>query len=110
MTELGLVVVGLFLPLFPFSIVFNAVLERVERPLLRSVILLAWPQIGLLAFSTHAAATPSWLLGWALLTSLLYALRLLAMREVGRWTGFLATSAWALLAASARVTVWLRWG
>jgi NADH:ubiquinone oxidoreductase subunit 4 (subunit M) len=27
----------------------------------------------------------------------LYAFRLLAMREVGRWTGFLATSAWALL-------------
>jgi hypothetical protein len=97
MTELGLLVVGWFLPLFPFSMAFNAVLERVENPLMRSVLLLAWPQIGLLALSTHAAAIPPWLLGWALLTSLLYALRLLAMREVGRWTGFLATSAWALL-------------
>jgi hypothetical protein len=97
MTPLGFVIVGLFLPLFPFSIAFNAVLERVEHPLLRAVLLLAWPQAGLLAISIHTAAIPSWLLAWALLTSLLYAFRLLAMREVGRWTGFLATSAWALL-------------
>ena len=97
MTELDLIVVGLFLPLFPFSMAFNAVFERVKRPLLRSVLLLAWPQIGLLALTTHSASIPSWLLGWALLTSLLYAFRLLAMREIGRWTGFLATSAWALL-------------
>ena len=97
MTEPGLVLVGLFLPLFPFSMAFNAVLERVKRPLMRSVLLLAWPQIGLFALSTGTAAIPSWLVGWALLTSLLYAFRLLAMREIGRWTGFLATSAWALL-------------
>ena len=32
MTEFGLVVIGLFLPLFPFSMAFNAVLERVTAP------------------------------------------------------------------------------
>jgi NADH:ubiquinone oxidoreductase subunit 4 (subunit M) len=65
--------------------------------LLQSALLLAWPQIGLWALTTQTAETPSWLVVWALATALLYAFRLLAMREIGRWTGFLATSTWALL-------------
>jgi hypothetical protein len=93
----GLLLIGIFLPLFPFSMAFNAVLARVTQPLLRSGLLLAWPLVGLWALSTQTAEVPSWLLVWALMTSLLYAFRLLAMREIGRWTGFLATSAWALL-------------
>jgi len=97
MADLGFMFIGLFLPLFPFSMVFNAVLARTSQPLLRWVLLLAWPQIGLWTLSAHAGAIPSWLVIWALATSLLYAFRLLAMREMGRWTGFLATSAWALL-------------
>lgn len=97
MQELGYLFVGVFLPLFPLSIVFNAVLERIGHPLLRSALLLAWPQIGLLALSKLDAEPPSWLVAWALASSALYAFRLLAMREVGHWTGFLATSAWALL-------------
>jgi len=97
MADLGLLLVGLFLPLFPFSIAFNAVLERIGRPLPRSALLLAWPQIGLWALSAHGAAIPSWFVLWALATALLYAFRLLAMREMGRWIGFFATSAWTLL-------------
>ena len=97
MTDLGLVLIGLFLPLFPFSMAFNAVLERTGHPLLRSALLLAWPQIGLWALSAHTATIPSWLVVWALATAVLYAFRLLAMREMGRWSGFLATSAWAVL-------------
>ena len=97
MADLAIVLVGLFLPLFPLSMVFNALLERSGHPLLRSVLLLAWPQIGLWALSTQTGSIPSWLVVWALLTALLYAFRLLAMREMGRWTGFLATSAWAVL-------------
>jgi len=97
MTDPGLVLIGLFLPLFPFSMAFNAVLERISHPLLRSALLLAWPQVGLWALSAHTAAIPSWLVLWALATALLYAFRLLAMREMGRWSGFLATSAWAVL-------------
>lgn len=97
MKELGLMLVGVFLPLFPFSMAFNAVLERITQPLLRSGLLLAWPQVGLWGLSLHDIEIPFWAVAWALATSLLYAFRLLAMREMGRWTGFLATSAWALL-------------
>lgn len=97
MTDPGLLLIGLFLPLFPFSMAFNALLERVTHPMARPALLLAWPQLGLWALSLDAATIPSWLVAWALLTALLYAFRLLAMREMGRWTGFLATSAWALL-------------
>ena len=97
MQEIAYLLIGLFLPLFPQSMVFNAVLERVGHPLLRSALLLAWPQIGLLALAALDAGPPSWLVVWALASSALYAFRLLAMREMGRWTGFLATSAWALL-------------
>lgn len=97
MQEVGFVLVGLLLPLFPLSIVFNAVLQRIGHPALRSAILLAWPQAGLWALSTLSADLPSWLVYWALATSILYAFRLLAMREVGRWIGFLATSSWAVL-------------
>jgi hypothetical protein len=97
MQAIGYLLIGLFLPLFPLSIVFNAVLGRIAHPLQRSALLLAWPQVGLLVLSTFATEPPSWLVVWALVTSALYAFRLLAMREMGRWTGFLATSAWALL-------------
>ena len=43
MADFGLVLVGLFLPLFPFSIAFNAILERISTPLPRLALLLAWP-------------------------------------------------------------------
>ncbi|MGB5201598.1 MAG: hypothetical protein WBN68_02650 [Sedimenticolaceae bacterium] len=97
MREIGYLLIGLFLPLFPLSMVFNAVFERVAHPLLRAALLLAWPQAGLLALSIFYAEPPFWLVHWVLATSALYAFRLLAMRDMGRWTGFLATSAWALL-------------
>jgi NADH:ubiquinone oxidoreductase subunit 4 (subunit M) len=58
---------------------------------------LLWPQIGLALLSWMAVTPPAWLLPWALSTSALYAFRALALREVGQWTGFLATSLWALL-------------
>ena len=97
MREIGYLIIGIFLPLFPLGMLFNALFVRVTHPLLRSALLLAWPQIGLLALSALAAKPPSWVVIWALATSALYAFRLLAMREMGRWTGYLATSAWALL-------------
>lgn len=97
MSELGFVFIGVFLPLFPFSVAFNALFERVGHPLARAALLLAWPQVGLWGLSALAADIPPWVVAWALASSLLYAFRLLAMREMVRWTGFLATSAWALL-------------
>jgi len=89
--------VGLFLPLFPFSMLFNVLYPRLRHPLMRGLLLLVWPQIGLAIIFKSGLTVPSWLLVWALLSSLLYALRALALRELGLWTSFVGTSAWALL-------------
>ena len=89
---------GLFLPLFPLSMLFNFLYGRLHHPLIRCFLLLLWPQAGLVIIVTYGAATlPAWLIAWGLLTSLLYAFRALALREVGLWTSFVGTSAWALI-------------
>jgi NADH:ubiquinone oxidoreductase subunit 4 (subunit M) len=97
MSYLAMLLAGIFLPLFPFSMLFNLLYARVRHPLLRGILLLAWPQIGVLIVFTFGLSVPVSLLVWALLTSLLYALRALALRELGLWTSFVGTSAWALL-------------
>lgn len=86
-----------FLPLFPLSMGFNALFARLRHPLLRTMMLLAWPQSGVVALSLVATPIPGWVLGLALTTSILYGVRALALRELGLWTSFLATSSWALL-------------
>jgi NADH:ubiquinone oxidoreductase subunit 4 (subunit M) len=101
MTYPGVLLAALFLPLFPFSMVFNALYMRVRHPLVRGLLLLVWPQAGLAIVSTVDGYVPNWILAWALFTSLLYALRALALRELGLWTSFIATSSWALL--------WILW-
>lgn len=88
---------GLFLPLFPLSMPFNVLYTRFRTPFLRSLILLLWPQIGLAIVSAYDITVPAWVPAWSLATSLLYALRALVLREVGLWTSFVGTSAWALL-------------
>lgn len=88
---------ALFLPLFPLSAVFNQVFGRLRRPELRALALLLWPQAGVLILGLTERPVPQWLGLLALLTALLYAYRAIALREVGRWIGFIATSAWALL-------------
>lgn len=97
MAYLTLLLAGIFLPLFPLSMLFNLVYARVRNPILRGILLLAWPQIGLLIVFAVGLTVPVSLLAWALLTSLLYALRALALRELGLWTSFVGTSAWALV-------------
>lgn len=100
-----LLIASLFLPLFPLSIVFNGALTTLRHPAARAALLLVWPQlgIGLLQIAPHVV--PPYFVPWALLTSGLYALRLLTIRDMGRWAGFLATSGlaltWALAAAGA---------
>jgi hypothetical protein len=89
--------IGLFLPLFPLSMVFNLLFARVSQPLVRAALLLAWPLAGLGLLHQLGTDVPQPVIHWALATSLLYAVRLLALRELGTWTGFLATSVWALL-------------
>lgn len=97
MTTMALILAAVFLPLFPLSMLFNLLYTRVGNPWLRSMILLAWPLIGLAVIKVFPLAIPGWLPAWAVATAILYALRALALREVGLWTGFMATSSWALL-------------
>jgi hypothetical protein len=94
--------IGLFLPLFPLSMVFNLLFARAASPPVRAALLLAWPLAGLALLQSPGADVPEPVLIWALATSALYAVRLLAIRDLGTWTGFLATSVWALLWIPAR--------
>lgn len=97
MSFLSLLLMGLFFPLFPSSIVFNQLLRRTTHPVLRAALVLLWPQAGVVLVSRLDQTPPTWVLWWAILTALLYALRLLAMRDVHHWIGLLATSQWSML-------------
>jgi len=97
MPDIYLLLAGLFLPLFPLSMVFNALFNRVEHVVLRCVLLIGWPHIGLAIINSTETSVPTWIIAWALITSLLYALRMLALRGVGQWNSFLATSMWTML-------------
>ena len=92
----AIAVAALFLPLFPLSMVFTTLYRRLPHPLARSVLLLAWPQVGLGLLPAPSAAG-GWVGGWALASAGLYALRLLSVRELGIWTAQLAVALWALL-------------
>lgn len=98
--ELAWFIAAALLPLFPFSIAFNRLLQRVPSAWGRALLLLLWPQAGVWLLAAAAAKSPAgvpeWLLVWALLTALLYAFRSLALRSLTVWIGFVATSAWAL--------------
>jgi hypothetical protein len=97
MDIMKLMLIAVFLPLFPQSVIFNALFERLSQPILRIVMLFVWPMIGVFLLGENIEALPDWILVWALATAILYAFRLLAMRDMGVWVGFLATSVWALL-------------
>ena len=92
--------VGLFLPIFPLSIGFNFILKKIRSPLLKIAVLVSWPLIGLTLFFQLDVQPPDWLASWVLgisvFTSMLYAFRLLAQRGINTWTGYLATSIWSL--------------
>ena len=88
---------GVFMPLFPLSMAFNALFSRVRSATVRIILLLIWPQIGLTLVLTVHRPIPHWCVLLALFTSALYAFRAIGLREVGQWIGYLATSAWALL-------------
>jgi len=97
MDTLLLIVAAFFVPLFPFSMGFNALLGRTTPVAGRVLLILFWPQAGLWLMTGTNMLRPEWLVMAALMTSLLYAVRALALRDVNQWIGFLATSAWALL-------------
>ncbi|HET9123084.1 MAG TPA: hypothetical protein VFN52_06275 [Acidiferrobacteraceae bacterium] len=93
---LWLLVAALFLPLFPLSMVFNAVLGRLRTPWVRAAVLLLWPQIGIAALYWSGVTVPTAFLPWALGSAALYGLRLLTVLDLGTYAGFLASSALAL--------------
>jgi len=95
MLDLNFLLVAIFLPVFPLSIAFNALLAKVKHPILRMFLFLGWPLVGVFLYQTIEPQVPQWLVPMAIFTAVFYAFRLLAMREVGVWTGFLATSVWA---------------
>jgi NADH:ubiquinone oxidoreductase subunit 4 (subunit M) len=97
MAYIDIFIVGVFLPLFPLSMVFNVLYARLRHPVMRGLLLFVWPQIGLAALFSLGVTVPKGVLALALLTSLLYALRALALRELGYWISFIGTSSWALL-------------
>jgi hypothetical protein len=69
---------------------------RLRDPVARSALLLLWPQLGVWMLQAAGQPVPQYVVPWALLTSGFYALRLLTVRDMGQWAGFLATSALAL--------------
>jgi len=92
-----ILVAGIFLPLFPMSMLFNAVIENIKHAWLRAVLFVVWPLCGLFLVLYSKVDIPDWVLPLALTTSALYALRMLSLREVNQWNGFLATSLWSLI-------------
>jgi hypothetical protein len=101
MAALGYLIAGVFLPLFPFGMLFNQLFARMSNARLRMGLLLLWPQLGGLALVSGGERPPAWMLWWAVATAALYGLRSVALRDLGLWTGYMATSAWALLRPAA---------
>lgn len=88
---------AVFLPLFPFSMLFNYLLGHSRNSLLQGLLVLVWPQIGLSLLYSSVAQLPAGIQYWAVFTAFLYAFRAIALREVILWSGFLMTSSTALL-------------
>ncbi len=105
MTAIMILATAFFLPLFPFSIAFNQLFARITDVRLRVGLLLLWPQIGILLLAAIDDPLPAWMPAWAMATAAFYAFRSLALRELGQWTSFLATSVWAVLWIKATVVV-----
>jgi hypothetical protein len=97
MQSMALLLAGLFLPLFPMSIVFNFVFQRLNTAWLRVILLLVWPLPGLWLIENSSSELVDIIVLWALLTSILYSFRTVVIKELSVWTGFIATSAWSLL-------------
>ncbi|HEY9099376.1 MAG TPA: hypothetical protein VIN38_10935 [Thiobacillus sp.] len=92
-----LLIACLLLPLFPLSMPFNALLGRLKRPGLRLAVVLITPQLGILVLNSAAQPIPEGFTTWALASAAFYAIRLLSVRDLAMWAGFLATSALALV-------------
>lgn len=106
MNTLLLLLAGVFLPLFPMSIVFNALISRLKHPVLQVILILVWPQIGVyLLISAGLPLGSDFFVWWGLLTAVFYAWRLLTVHDLTQWAAMLASSAWALAWATAAAPI-----
>ncbi len=98
-------------PLFPASLLFNALVERARWPMLRALVTCAWPLAGVLVMPAGGpaaldAALPvglpaDFVPALALFTAIFYAWRSLTVCDLSRWAAMMGTSGFALL--------WLPW-
>ena len=95
--SLDWLIVAFFFPLFPFSMVFMRLYQKLNNPWLKIIIVVFWPMTGLFLITTLQPGVPEWLLYWAVFTSFFYALRSLVIKDFGIWTGFIAVSLWSVL-------------
>lgn len=104
---ISILLAALFLPLFPFSMLLNKVLARLPWPAARFTLLLVWPLLGVAILDLSEPEVPAFVVPWALISSALYALRLLTVRDLGLWAGFLAASVlpltWGLAQSGAQI-------
>lgn len=92
-----LLLAGLFLPLFPLSMITTSVLALVRPAWARAILMLAWPQAGVVILGRLDSDVPDWVVAWAMMTALFYGWRALAMRDGDGWLAFMAVSSWAVL-------------
>jgi len=97
MQHMSLFIAAIFLPLFPLGMIFNAVFQRIRNPWLRAVLLIVWPLAGVGLIQLTSLKVTDVVVVWALCSAVLYGYRAVVVREIGVWTGFLATSAWSLV-------------
>ena len=80
MASMSLLLAGLFLPLFPMSIIFNLVFQRASSAWLRVIIILVWPLPGLWLIENSATELVDIYVYWALFTSVLYGFRTVVVK------------------------------
>ena len=97
MSLIAYLLVAVFLPLFPLSMVFNRVFAQVHNTWLRIALLVGWPLTGVALLAVLGDSPPQWLVYWGVATALLYGFRALALRDLALWLAHLATSVWALM-------------
>ena len=89
--------IGIFLPLFPLSMLFNGLNAAIKSNRQRMLLMLVWPLTGVLLFVNIGGEPPQWLGIWAISTALLYAFRSLVIKDLGIWVAYIWTSTAALL-------------
>lgn len=97
MTSMSFLLAAVFLPLFPFSILFNRLFARTGNTWWRIALIIGWPSTGVALLSVLGNPPPPWVVHWGVATALLYGFRALALRDLALWLGHLATSSWALI-------------